>query len=416
MVPVPSREVHPGLRPAEHRGGDCFKTRGCATVPSMLRPFPWASLDATSRADLAALSELRRWSARVVNVDRAAAALAEIAGGRVAISLRSAQRGGRVRNLDEGVGVVLARADRLEHDPGVLVEAEGPLAATLVARALKRPAPRVTTLSHQASPNLAGAFGAVLVAAARTGHAGSSLRILAAGPAPTLALELDRATRDFDIATFTVTVDHDAYLARVTLPRGAVIARTGGSGVFGRSELATLGRATIDVPLVASWSFAPLAEVGALAPGDAWMPGRWPLERTPGGKPAGPVLLAAPGLDYGLRAVLGEDGRLVLRDGVEAMSQEIDSPDRQDPLAETVGEVPVVVRVEIGTARMRAREWAELKPGDVVALGRRIGEPVTLRVEGAELARGELVEIEGEVGVRILARTVDVPEVDGGKQ
>jgi flagellar motor switch/type III secretory pathway protein FliN len=39
-----------------------------------------------------------------------------------------------------------------------------------------------------------------------------------------------------------------------------------------------------------------------------------------------------------------------------------------------------------------------------VALGRRIGDPVVLRVGGVAVARGDLVEIDGEVGVRIVER------------
>ena len=82
-----------------------------------------------------------------------------------------------------------------------------------------------------------------------------------------------------------------------------------------------------------------------------------------------------------------------------------DSDRKPDALVDAVGEVPVVVRVEIGIAEMRAREWAALGAGDVVALGRKIGEPVTLRVGGVAVARGELVDLDGEVGVRILGRT-----------
>ncbi len=74
-------------------------------------------------------------------------------------------------------------------------------------------------------------------------------------------------------------------------------------------------------------------------------------------------------------------------------------------MSQAMGDVPVVVRVEIGAAEMRAREWAALGKGDVIALGTRIAEPVVLRVGGIEVARGELVEIDGEVGVRILSRT-----------
>ena len=71
-------------------------------------------------------------------------------------------------------------------------------------------------------------------------------------------------------------------------------------------------------------------------------------------------------------------------------------------LIDAVGEVPVVVRVEIGSAEMRAREWAALTKGDVIAIGTRVGEHVTLRAGGVAIARGELVDVDGEVGVRIV--------------
>ena len=77
----------------------------------------------------------------------------------------------------------------------------------------------------------------------------------------------------------------------------------------------------------------------------------------------------------------------------------------KDALAQSIGETPVVVRVEVGSAQMSAREWAALGAGDVVALGKRIGDHVVLRVGGVEVARGELVDVEGEIGVRIVARS-----------
>jgi len=74
-------------------------------------------------------------------------------------------------------------------------------------------------------------------------------------------------------------------------------------------------------------------------------------------------------------------------------------------LAEDLAELPLAVRVEIGNATLAAREWAALGPGDVLVLDRRVGDPVSLRIGGRVLARGELVEVDGAVGVRITERT-----------
>jgi len=72
--------------------------------------------------------------------------------------------------------------------------------------------------------------------------------------------------------------------------------------------------------------------------------------------------------------------------------------------SEVVLDAPLVVRVEVGAVTLSAAEWAALATGDVVALGRRVHEPVVLRIAGTEVARGELVDIEGELGVRIRER------------
>ncbi len=70
-------------------------------------------------------------------------------------------------------------------------------------------------------------------------------------------------------------------------------------------------------------------------------------------------------------------------------------------LTEALLDAPIVVRVEVGAVSMTVREWAKLGPGDVIETGRRIADPVVLRVGGREVARGELVNVEGELGVRI---------------
>lgn len=73
-------------------------------------------------------------------------------------------------------------------------------------------------------------------------------------------------------------------------------------------------------------------------------------------------------------------------------------------VTEVLEDVPVLVRVELGAVEMSTGEWAALAEGDVIALGRRVGEPLVLRVGGIEVARAEMVQIDGEYGVRILGR------------
>ena len=71
---------------------------------------------------------------------------------------------------------------------------------------------------------------------------------------------------------------------------------------------------------------------------------------------------------------------------------------------DAVGEAPIVVRVEIGAAEMPAHAWASSARGTSSRSAVPSPSLVTLRVAGHILAEGELVDIEGEVGVRILRR------------
>lgn len=77
----------------------------------------------------------------------------------------------------------------------------------------------------------------------------------------------------------------------------------------------------------------------------------------------------------------------------------------EDGLAADLAELPLEVRVELGTATLPAREWAAISSGDTIVLDRRVGDPVSLRIGGKVLARGELVEVDGALGVRITERT-----------
>jgi flagellar motor switch protein FliN len=61
----------------------------------------------------------------------------------------------------------------------------------------------------------------------------------------------------------------------------------------------------------------------------------------------------------------------------------------------------VELAVEIGRTQMTIRETLALGPGSIVTLNRLAGEPVDLLVNGKPIARGEVVVIDEEFGLRV---------------
>jgi flagellar motor switch protein FliN len=68
---------------------------------------------------------------------------------------------------------------------------------------------------------------------------------------------------------------------------------------------------------------------------------------------------------------------------------------------ERLRDVPVELAVEIGRTRMTIGETLALGPGSIITLNRLAGEPVDLLVNGKPIARGEVVVIDEEFGLRV---------------
>ncbi|HUL61162.1 MAG TPA: FliM/FliN family flagellar motor switch protein [Anaeromyxobacteraceae bacterium] len=122
------------------------------------------------------------------------------------------------------------------------------------------------------------------------------------------------------------------------------------------------------------------AELDVLAPGDVVV-----LDAPPGDRHA----LVLPG---GARA----EGRL---DGQDLHVETIAMPDR-------ASELPITLEVELGRVSIALADLARLEPGAILPLGLDRRGLVTLRAGERAVARGELVEVEGAVGVRIHALEV----------
>jgi flagellar motor switch/type III secretory pathway protein FliN len=377
---------------------------------TVARPFPWSSLDATTPAEVRALAAVRRWADAHADLRRLHAVLAELLGVEVVVRVRRAEVVADGSGIGGGAAVLLVAAGERGVGRAALVRAEDALVAAVLRRVAHRPAQLAFDPAGPLPAGALGAFAAVVAAAVRRAHHGVALQVLAAGPPAALLADLARSGEALLGVTLTVLVDQDAFDARVVVSQATALAAP--SLPWNATALAALGPTPLCVPLVACAARIPVTEVARLGPGDVFVPAAWSLAREGDGL-QGPVWLAAPAAELGVRAQLVPGGRLVLGGALEPLCPDgaseanmVEGGDKAE-LIDAIGDVPVLVRVELGEARMAAREWAAVGKGDVVTLGRRVGESVLLRVSGVPVARGDLVEVDGEVGVRIVERLTD---------
>jgi flagellar motor switch protein FliN/FliY len=81
------------------------------------------------------------------------------------------------------------------------------------------------------------------------------------------------------------------------------------------------------------------------------------------------------------------------------------TPERERDMAasaadlEPVYDVPVTVSAVLGRSRMEVSDLLAMDSGQVIELDRKVGEAVDIFVNGRLIARGEVVLVEGKLGV-----------------
>ena len=68
---------------------------------------------------------------------------------------------------------------------------------------------------------------------------------------------------------------------------------------------------------------------------------------------------------------------------------------------EDILDVEVSVKFSVGAAKTSLREVASIRPGYTFETESKVDSPVTIELNGAKLGRGELVMIDGRIGVRV---------------
>ena len=64
-------------------------------------------------------------------------------------------------------------------------------------------------------------------------------------------------------------------------------------------------------------------------------------------------------------------------------------------------DVPLQVRVELGKCKKNIKDILEINLGSVIALDKMAGEPVDVVINGKGIAKGEVVVIEDNYGIRV---------------
>ncbi|NDW53208.1 FliM/FliN family flagellar motor C-terminal domain-containing protein [Aliiroseovarius sp. PrR006] len=76
--------------------------------------------------------------------------------------------------------------------------------------------------------------------------------------------------------------------------------------------------------------------------------------------------------------------------------------------------VPIEVTISVGVARPTVKELLQLKQDDVLALDKRIEDPVDLYVGDRLIAQGELQEVEGDANGQIAVRLTKLVDLKTG--
>ncbi len=92
-----------------------------------------------------------------------------------------------------------------------------------------------------------------------------------------------------------------------------------------------------------------------------------------------------------------------IMDDIDDFNEPLDEVDQPDQGQSVVEQIPVRLYFDLGERMITLSELKIVAPGYIFELGRELRRAVTIRVNGRKIGEGELVEIDGNIGVSILA-------------
>ncbi len=325
----------------------------------LVQPFPFGALRKVRAVDLGLLRSALGWLG-------ARAALQEVLG--VAISLGAPMVGPQplpttsalVWLVRDGVRALIAL-------PGGAVRE---VARRLLSLPLELPAPRpLTSAEHSV---------AALGCAAALAQLDAAAQVEPWQPVPELRHALARTERfiaDWPCISAPLTIDGTPGVLRVWVPPGLVVSCP--------VEPAPRFCPPVTVPALVVVAAAPLSRAAAarLAVRDI-------------------VVVEPAGAGASLRLGRGEIGLRAVHGATQAI---VDSSYVRRAMEPLPDDVHVELTVALGGVSLSLRQVSELAVGQVVSLGRPLEGPFELRLGAKVIGAGELVDVDGALGVRVLS-------------
>lgn len=358
-----------------------------------VRDFPYEQLLALSSAQAALLDAASRWAQgqkRLVCPE-----LAEVLGYPLEMSVRRVSPSAALRKLDGGSQLVV-----LEHASSgerLLLEVDGAAALVLVWSSLAEstesfvPVPRPLSQVEQ---------GVLLYGVSRVLWSlwgpSSPFRIIGLGDNNDLAT-LSREGVSLYVQLEGGPLHGHAWIHLPPSFRNIIPKKTSPT-----QDLQRLALLPCPLHVVLGLTTLSAAQIAQLEHGDALILEHSPRAANQPPPPTGSLWLRLPLGGPRWEATLSEEGKLHLDRALDPWKGEtMENADNTLPkgAGELLEEIPAEISIELGRVPLNAKEAAELRPGQTLKLDRAPGDPVDLRIGPKLIGRGELVQIDGQLGV-----------------
>jgi flagellar motor switch protein FliM len=410
---------------------------------SQLSAFPWDEMERLRRDDVEAQEHLDAYlphpAMRATLVQGLSERMQELLGGEVSFELDHCVvvRSESLRKLLD-VPSVLAIVSASPHGPRGLIEvdlglAQGCIELLLGAGGRNQPLTPLTQIEE-------GVVSYLLLEALRVAQGrwadGAKLRLRLTGMAPSLDGARDVLAEEKRFAVFELKISADAHAGhvRLILPWRLVEKHTGPAKLeelappaqeawlrWTRESMARIASCPVSVAARVGRTQLTGAELSSIEVGDVVVVEDVTLSPSFRAGRAWVVIgngrsmrLGARVMEQGNRYAVAIDRFEKIKEpnlstrskgpDAEAVGQGGQAAEEGDNLRETSGllsDVPVTLHVELGRMELAAEQVIALRVGKVISLDRAPGDPVDLVVNGRLIAQGDLVQVDGQVGVRI---------------